>query len=386
MQRKFRYLLLRCRWAVIAAAGILLAGCASEPRTLVYSPPEASNQPRVTWPSAADGQTPRYAFVGELVGEENLVITDEENKNALKSLLKWIVGLGSAREPYVGLSRPQSGAVHGDGRILVADFGRASVFVFDPKAGTMQEWRNADPGRLFITPVAIAVGPEGRIFVTDSEHAFVARLDREGNPLPPLGEGQLTRPTGLAYEAETGRLYVTDTHAHHVKIFDLEGRLLDVWGDRGEDADLPPGRPRDVSDLMFNLPTHLAVAKGKLYVSDTMNARIQVISTETGKLLRSVGMRGTYVGNLVRPKGVAVDSDENVYVVEGYHDHLLIFDKSGRYLLPIGGEGDAPGQFRLPTGIWIDQDNRVFVADSQNARVQIFQYLGGQSPARAPAP
>ena len=116
-----------------------------------------------------------------------------------------------------------------------------------------------------------------------------------------------------------------------------------------------------------------------------MNAKIHVVSTTTGKMLQSIGQRGIYVGNLVRPKGVAVDSEENVYIIEGYHDHLLVFNRHGQFLMPLGGEGTKPGQFNLPSGIFIDKRDRIFISDTHNGRVQVFQFLGGSGDLAEPA-
>jgi DNA-binding beta-propeller fold protein YncE len=80
---------------------------------------------------------------------------------------------------------------------------------------------------------------------------------------------------------------------------------------------------------------------------------------------------------MVRPKGVSVDGEGNVYVVESFHDHLLIYNSGGEFLMSIGGVGSAPGQFHLPAGVWVDARNRVFVADTLNSRVSVFQFLGG---------
>jgi DNA-binding beta-propeller fold protein YncE len=110
-------------------------------------------------------------------------------------------------------------------------------------------------------------------------------------------------------------------------------------------------------------------------VSDTLNARVQVLTIE-GEALSKVGQRGLYVGNLVRPKGVTVDDDGNIYVVEGYYDHLLVFNQAAQLLLPIGGTGASIGRFFLPAGVWSDPQNRIFVADMFNGRVLILQYLG----------
>ena len=79
----------------------------------------------------------------------------------------------------------------------------------------------------------------------------------------------------------------------------------------------------------------------------------------------------------MRPKGVAVDGEGNVYVIESYYDSLLVFSARGDFLMPIGGTGTATGRFYLPAGVWVDNRNRVHVADMFNGRVVLFQFLGG---------
>jgi DNA-binding beta-propeller fold protein YncE len=178
-----------------------------------------------------------------------------------------------------------------------------------------------------------------------------------------IGRGLLKRPTGLARDPARGRIYVADTYAHDIKVFSDGGELLDVIGGRGE------------GEGEFNYPTHLAFANDELYVTDTMNNRIQVLAADGGR--RRLGQRGLYIGNLVRPKGVSVDSEGNVYVVESYFDSLLIFAPNGDFLMPIGGTGTATGRFYLPSGVWVDAKNRVHVADMFNGRIVLFQFLGG---------
>ena len=131
------------------------------------------------------------------------------------------------------------------------------------------------------------------------------------------------------------------------------------------------------ADGEFNYPTHLAWAQGELYVTDTLNNRIQVLGAEGQVLQRKFGERGLQLGQLVRPKGVSVDGEGNVYVVESYYDSLLVFSAQGEFLMPIGGTGTATGRFYLPSGVWVDARNRVHVADMFNGRIVLFQFLGG---------
>lgn len=342
---------------------VLFGGCATPvPRVLRLDSDGAAGRKHIVWPSPP--QIARYAWAGELLGEANLAEPGGEEGGG-KGFLSWLAGVivGETRQP-VRVQRPQSGAIDAAGRIYVTDGGNAAVFVFDRVAGQLHVWDRAEGLTRFLSPVGIAVGPRGDIMVADSRLGIVARLAPNGEPRRSFGRGVLEQPTGLAYDPQGERIYVSDTAAHDIKVFDEEGRLLKTIGRRGDG----PGE--------FNYPTYLAFARGKLYVADTMNSRIQVLSADGTQVKLVFGKRGMSVGNLVRPKGVAVDSEGDVYVVEGYYDYLLVFNPRGELLLAIGGSGRAPGRFDLPTGVWVDGSDRVFVADMLNARVAVFQFLG----------
>lgn len=353
------------RWGwigLLLLAVALLAGCAQTQTVLRY---EVETKQPVVWPPAPE--TPRYRYVGELTGEENIRAEGGGGlgDTAVKTL-KWLVGLFSERPQAVILQRPQTGAVGEDGRIYVTDVSRQAVYVFDEKAGKLLVWDMALEHARFEAPIGIAPGVNGEVLVADASLGLVTRLNRDGVPVGSFGKDVLKHPTGLARDPARGRIYVADAHAHQIKVFDDAGTLVDTFGK--EERSEAPGE--------FNSPTHLAFADGRLYVSDTLNARIQVLAPEDGKALRVFGRRGLFVGDLTRPKGVAVDPAGNVYVVESYYDHLLVFNPEGELLLPIGGGGSGIGEFYLPAGVWSDGRGRVYVADMFNGRVVIFEYLG----------
>lgn len=349
------------RFAFLASLFLLAACATQEPAVLHFGMQDAPEGKRLMWPP--EPEVPRYLYAGQLLGEANFRRPGEAARGA-GGFLRWLAGIIAGDARPVELQRPQSGAVDEAGRIYVTDVSRQAVYVFDPLAGRLDVWEKAEGLANFATPVAVAVG-NGLIYVSDAELGIVARIDRKGETQGAIGRGILKRPTGLAFDAQRGELYVSDTAAHDIKVFDLSGALRRVLGRRGE------------GEGEFNFPTHLAFAGGELYVTDTMNSRIQVLDGASGRMQRSFGARGLYVGNLVRPKGVALDSEGNVYVVESYYDHLLVFDRLGRFLMGIGGLGAESGKFYLPAGVWTDHLNRVFVADMFNGRVILFQHLGG---------
>jgi DNA-binding beta-propeller fold protein YncE len=342
-------------------AALLLAACASGPQVLRLdiSPEDAGSNGRV-WPAPQTQEVPRYRYVGQLVGEANFQSAGGQQPSAWRAAWKLITGLTEREPQTLSLQRPQAGVVDAQGRVLVTDVSRGAVFVFDEAGGQLQLWQQASAGQRFVAPIGIAAGRGGRVYVADAELGRVAVLDAQGRPQAEIGAGVLQRPTGLAFDPAQARLFVADTTAHDVKVFDEAGRLIDRWGRPGE----------------LNAPTHLAWSQGVLYVADTLNARVLAFD-ELGQPLRQLGRRGLYIGNLVRPKGVAADDEGNVYVVEGLHDHLLVYDQQAQLLLSIGGTGAEVGKFYLPAGVWLDTRNRVFVADMFNGRVVVFQFLGG---------
>ena len=336
---------------------LLLAGCGETRYLLRYDKPAEEK----VWPPLPD--KPRFRYVGQLVGESNLLAVDDGGAGAaIGRFFKALVGLGDGPDNVRNLLRPQSGTVDATGRIIVTDAGRQAVFVFDQKLGKMDVWRGATEDFNFVSPVGVATAKNGDVLVADSELRRVIRLDSAGNPKGTFGFEDLERPTGLAIDAKSGRVFVADTGEHNIKVYSDAGKLVQVIGQigtkRGE----------------FNAPTHISFVGDRLYVTDTFNARVQLFDSK-GEFIRAIGSRGLYLGNLVRPKGVTADSLGNVYIVESFHDYLLIYDRNARFLLPIGGSGSGIGKFYLPAGVWSDQQNRIYVADMYNGRVVVFQYL-----------
>ena len=79
---------------------------------------------------------------------------------------------------------------------------------------------------------------------------------------------------------------------------------------------------------------------------------------------------------MFRPKGIGLDSEEHLYVVDGLWGVVQVFDRQGRLLYYFGSRGTHLGEFQLPAGLFVDHDDRIFVVDSFNRRVQVFRYYG----------
>jgi len=81
---------------------------------------------------------------------------------------------------------------------------------------------------------------------------------------------------------------------------------------------------------------------------------------------------------------VAWDSDDNIYISDGYvNSRIAKFDKHGNWIKSWGqfGRGgdhanENPGSINNPHNIQIDRQNNVYVADRGNRRIQVFDTDG----------
>ncbi len=344
-------------FALLAIVSPLLHCTAGAPTAPISFAPQAGGP---VWPKPPE--LPRYALARVLIGERDFLAPEDPGADTLESTLNWIAGIVVGEPEHVELRRPIDGMTDQRGWIYVVDAGHKAVMVFDTTELKIHRWNNAARGEPFSSPVGIAADVAGGIMVTDSERREVFVLSSDGTPRARFGKGILLRPTGIARDPDTGLIFVADTAAHDIKVFRDDLVLIDTIGGRGQ----TPG--------LFNAPTYLTFHDGRLYVADTLNFRIQVFDRDTEQKL-AFGRLGLFVGDMARPKGVAIGEGGRIYVVESYYDHLLVYDGDGNLLLPIGGTGPAVGQFFLPSGVWTDGAGRVYVADMFNGRVVVFQEL-----------
>jgi DNA-binding beta-propeller fold protein YncE len=260
------------------------------------------------------------------------------------------------------LFRPNGVVSDNAGNVYVADSQLHKIFVFDIEK---QNMRFLGEGTL-ATPISLAIdNKRGIIFVTDSELDKVFCLDKNtGKVVKSLKiTGKFNNPSGIVYDEQREKLYVSDTKNHIVSTFDKDGKSLFTIGKKGRD------------DGDFNAPSYLALDRnGRLYVVDTLNGRVQIFDPE-GKFVKKFGRMGDTPGSFARPAGIGVDSEGHIYVVDAAFSNFQIFNDEGKLLLWIGKAGIGAGEFSHPTGLYVDKEDRIYVTDTFNRRVQVFQYL-----------
>ena len=179
------------------------------------------------------------------------------------------------------------------------------------------------------------------------------KYDLDGNLIDSWGEGMFVWPHGFFLDSD-GNIWTTDARGaegrgQQVVKCSPDGTVLMALGTPGVAGDGPN---------TFSGPTDIAVApNGEIFVADGHgNNRIVKYSSD-GEFLMEWGQEGTGPGEFNEPHCLAFDSRGRLFVGDRVNQRIQVFDQEGRYL--------AEWPDIMASGIHITQDDVVYVADYQ---------------------
>ena len=304
---------------------------------------------------------------------------------------RWPV-IGSAN--YSPLFRPDGIAVGPGtgGSIYVVDSSHARVQSYSKTGVFRGTYGTTDDGGRLTYDSDLGSGPHGicvddygyiyvadtaahRVVMYDSSGNFVrsfgvygSRWDEYGDPNPDYQPGQLDYPWGVAVDGQ-GRVYVCDYYNNNVSVFDLldtthPNQCVAVWG---------------YDEPALGGPCGLAfAADGSLWVADSSTNRAVKYAVDYGTMTATYAAEisdhpeNNDLSLLVSPYDVAIDSSGIIFVTDTYHSRILTFDPTTfqQATQPLGGnQGSAPGQMDHPEGAKLDSNDVVYISDTVNNRV-----------------
>ena len=181
---------------------------------------------------------------------------------------------------------------------------------------------------------------------------------------------QLRLPRSMLVDSD-GDIYITDTLNARVQKFNSNFQYLGQFGVRG------------IAEDNFRTPDSIAInSTGHIFVTDFDRDLVNIFTANgNGGLyfgkIGGVG-NGTATGEFNGPRGIVIDSDDIIYIADSINDRVQIFNSDGTYQKSIGGAADsiADGEFNAPIGIALDSDNNIYVTELINDRIQVFNSDG----------
>ncbi len=245
---------------------------------------------------------------------------------------------------------------------------------------TISGWAHMPAGRTWGSTSAVAIDRDGTsIWVGErcgenscagSDLDPVLEFDGSGKLVRSFGKGMFLSPHGITVDRQ-GNVWVTDCactgtaeqrntpgKGHQVYKFSPEGTLLLTLG--------KPGGGKGTE--FFYQPNDVLVApNGDIFVaeghSDAADANARILKfDQSGKLLKTWGVKGSSPGEFAQPHALAMDSRGRLFVGDRSNNRIEIFDQEGTFLAEWS-------QFSRPSGIEIDKNDMIYVADSESGSV-----------------
>ena len=231
------------------------------------------------------------------------------------------------------LSNPGGLAVSPDGSLYIADWGNRRVRRVDPDGtittvvGTGELGFGGDGGPAIAATLSdyyrLVVGPDGSLYVADSENNHVRRVDSGGTITTVAGIGwggfdpdddggkatnaTLFFPLGCAVRLD-GSLYVSDSRNDRVRRVDPDGTITTVAG-TGKPGFGGDGGP--ATEAMLDFPEDLTIGvDGSLYIADCLNHRVRRVDPH-GKIMTVATIGGS-------PSGLALGPEGHLYVISRF--------------------------------------------------------------------
>ncbi len=197
----------------------------------------------------------------------------------------------------------------------------------------------------------VLVTPDNRIALSDQTQNRILILDSQGKFLTQFGQKQAGDPpfkevSCLAADA-SGDVYVIDPWTGTIRGFDPKGRLMAKISLDGKG---------------FYGPRGIAWDKGSFLIADTGSHRLVKLSS-SGNVDAAWGQRGSGKGNFDNPTQVAVDAQNNYYVVDQQNNRIQVLDSEGHFVreISLGAQPSAEAVDAKKKWIYVSSTDGKFV-------------------------
>src|SRR5688572_28841088 len=309
----------------------------------------------------------------------------------------------SQQPTQTGFSDPFGIAVAKDGTIYISDAGESNRILAITPEGTLNIVAGAAEGFVddngasaaFNTPSGLAIDRDGNLYVADTGNNRIRKVSPEGHVQTIAGDGsagyadgparqaRFNGPIGIAVDAN-GNVFVADTYNDRIRMISPDGNVSTIAG-----TGMPGYADGDRSTSLFDTPCGLIAANdGTIIVADTGNDSLRRISPDGNVSTWSVNVNGEGISS---PVGLALTHDNYLYVTELDRSRVLQIAPDGNaYVIAGGGRGFADesgaARFNEPGSVAINpQTNELYVTDSANYLVRKLSQTTGSNTTALPA-
>lgn len=247
-------------------------------------------------------------------------------------------------------------------KLYVCDIQKGGIEIIDFKNKTFTHFNQQGKGELK-KAMSCAVDENNYLYVADGIRREIVVFNEELKYITHFGLKEDFSPNSIAIVGQ--KIWLVNGATKKINVFDKNSyNLLNTF---------PNAEVGDASYLYQ--PTYIHVTKEKVYVTDFGGFGVMIFD-HNGNFLNKVGAYGNFYGQFTRPKGLTVDEDQNLYVLDVAFETAQIFNDNGQLLMFFGGAYKGPGYMYMPIDIAVDYKNldffKQYVDSSYNLKYLIF--------------
>lgn len=216
------------------------------------------------------------------------------------------------------------------------------------------------------------------LYIAGTDSRLIYGIDRtKGRIIHRITCDDMVFPNGITFSHERKEIFVSDKWQHCIFVFSKDGEFLRSLGSKGD------------MEGYFRSPEGIAIgSNNSIYVCDTGNDRVQCLNILDGRMLLQFGLiKKEQLVKSIQNKNISVSSDllsptgvsfydDYIIVLDSGHKRVKVFNTKGQKLSEFGITGSLKGQFKFPEVLAIDSLGFIFVGDGGNARIQVYQPNG----------
>ena len=364
--------------AIAAGLAIFVGGVATGFAVLKAARSQPSTRPALSASASVKPTPPAPADVRVVAGNATIQFSGfTNNVLATSTALGNPAGIAVDRRGNVFIADNAVAARPGDAGCQVREV-VAATSIIRAVAGTGRPGSSGDGGPATSAALGtcggIAVSSAGDVYVSDLTRSLVRKVDGStgiittvaggGNVLGPKVAGaaaQLNSPHGLAVDS-LGNLYIADTGNNRICKLEPGGSLTTIAGSPTGNLGGPGGLTGDgglAVQARLNSPLGVTIdAKGDLYIADTANNVVRIVTAGDGNINTIAGNGHPGVSGdggpaakaqLLHPQDVAIDESGDLFISEGEIREVLsqsgtIWTITGRTQPVTGAQGLAMAQ------------------------------------------
>ena len=261
------------------------------------------------------------------------------------------------------LVMPTDLAIDRSGHLYVADGVNDRIVRFNPDGDVDAQLHGPADSPLH-GPIGVAIDAANSLWIADSANHRLVVCQPDGQnsrtiDLPPMSPDKPANPTSIAITPDGKRTYVADCGNHRILIRDNAKQTWTALGQWG------------TSLGQFRWPFMLCIGEeNHVLITETLGDRVQQLST-ANRWGGQIGQFGVALGDLYRPKGVAVDAKGRIFVGDSTLGVIQVFDDGGNLIGALTDDLGLPLRFEHPMGMRFDSHGSLYIVELSANRVAV---------------